>query len=275
MAIRNFSKGWAAIAVGVLLLSGVSRAARADDCEDDACESRWDRFKSRCQGNDCNDCDQDPCCESRWDRAKCWCRGTNCRPHCHAKCCKKPCPGCYRRVNGCYGVGGVYGGGNGGGYGGGYGGYQYGGGGNTDPRDTQLYSSQVYGTPIAVPLAPVVKHSYNYGWGIPSSRLTRIGAQYTQWHPQTPYSQTGGSLPGGIYPTVYQPTDTTQQGYYYMHAPRWGRYGWYVSRRDLARPGKPAARLFRTAGLWCCCGRFKPRSAYCGRGVAPPSWFQP
>lgn len=227
MSIRNFSKGWAAVAVGVLLLSGVSRAARADDCDDGACESRWGRFRARCQGDDCNNCNDTPCCESRWERAKCWCRGSCCRHRCHAKCCKRPCPPCYRRLGGCYGAGGLYGGGYGtygNGYGGGYGGIESGIGGNTDPRDTLLYSSQVYGTPIAVPLAPVVKHGYNYGWGIPSSRLTRVGEQYTQWYPQVPYSQTGGSLPGGIYPTVYQPTDTTQMGYYHVHAPRWGRY---------------------------------------------------
>jgi hypothetical protein len=43
-----------------------------------------------------------------------------------------------------------------------------------DQRDGQLYSAQGYGVPVAVPLAPVVGHQYNYGWGIPSSRLTPI-----------------------------------------------------------------------------------------------------
>lgn len=43
-----------------------------------------------------------------------------------------------------------------------------------DQRDGQLYSAQGYGIPVAVPLAPVVGHTYNYGWGIPSSRLTPI-----------------------------------------------------------------------------------------------------
>ena len=28
--------------------------------------------------------------------------------------------------------------------------------------------------PVAMPLAPNVEHQYNYGWGIPSSRLTPI-----------------------------------------------------------------------------------------------------
>ena len=43
-----------------------------------------------------------------------------------------------------------------------------------DQRDGQLYSAQGYGVPIAVPLAPTVGHTYNYGWGVPSSRLTPI-----------------------------------------------------------------------------------------------------
>jgi len=43
-----------------------------------------------------------------------------------------------------------------------------------DQRDGQAWAAQGYGTPIAVPLAPVVGHTYNYGWGIPSSRLTPV-----------------------------------------------------------------------------------------------------
>ena len=43
-----------------------------------------------------------------------------------------------------------------------------------DQRDGQAFAAQGYGAPIAVPLAPVVGHTYNYGWGIPSSRLTPV-----------------------------------------------------------------------------------------------------
>jgi hypothetical protein len=43
-----------------------------------------------------------------------------------------------------------------------------------DQRDGQLWAAQGYGLPMAVPLAPVVGHTYNYGWGIPSSRLTPV-----------------------------------------------------------------------------------------------------
>ncbi|QDU12138.1 hypothetical protein [Gimesia aquarii] len=43
-----------------------------------------------------------------------------------------------------------------------------------DQRDGRIYGAQGYGVPIAVPLAPNVRQSYNYGWGIPSSRITPI-----------------------------------------------------------------------------------------------------
>ena len=43
-----------------------------------------------------------------------------------------------------------------------------------DQRDGSLYAAQGYGTHITVPLAPNVHHTYNYGWGIPSSRITNI-----------------------------------------------------------------------------------------------------
>jgi len=43
-----------------------------------------------------------------------------------------------------------------------------------DHRDGQVWAAQGYGVPIAVPLAPVVGHQYNYSWGTPASRLTPI-----------------------------------------------------------------------------------------------------
>jgi hypothetical protein len=43
-----------------------------------------------------------------------------------------------------------------------------------DYRDSGVYAAPGYGIPMAVPLAPNVNHTYNYGWGIPSSRLTPV-----------------------------------------------------------------------------------------------------
>jgi len=46
-----------------------------------------------------------------------------------------------------------------------------------DPRDGRIHAAAGYGTPVAVPLAPNVSHTYNYGWGIPSSRLTPVSTR--------------------------------------------------------------------------------------------------
>ncbi len=43
-----------------------------------------------------------------------------------------------------------------------------------DRRDAQVYAAQGYGAPMTVPLAPNVTNQWNYGWGVPSSRLTPI-----------------------------------------------------------------------------------------------------
>lgn len=43
-----------------------------------------------------------------------------------------------------------------------------------DQRDGQVYGASGYGVPVSVPLAPVVSHTYNYSWGMPSSRLTPV-----------------------------------------------------------------------------------------------------
>lgn len=42
----------------------------------------------------------------------------------------------------------------------------------THPNDSQLWAAQGYGAPLSVPLAPVVRNTYNYSWGLPGSRLT-------------------------------------------------------------------------------------------------------
>lgn len=46
--------------------------------------------------------------------------------------------------------------------------------GYTDQRDGALYAAQGYGVNVSVPLAPNVGAAYNYGWGVPSSRLTPV-----------------------------------------------------------------------------------------------------
>jgi len=43
-----------------------------------------------------------------------------------------------------------------------------------DHRDGSVYAAYGYGAPMTVPLAPTVTNQYNYGWGVPSGRLTPI-----------------------------------------------------------------------------------------------------
>ena len=45
---------------------------------------------------------------------------------------------------------------------------------HSDARDGQVWAAQGYGIPISVPLAPVVGHTYEYGLGVPSSRLVPV-----------------------------------------------------------------------------------------------------
>ena len=83
----------------------------------------------------------------------------------------------------------------------------------------RVYSAEGYNVPVTIPLAPNCR-IYNYGWGIPSSRFSQASG-YAAWLPDKPYSQNGGSLPGNLFPTIYQPTDTTQTGIYYNYVPTW------------------------------------------------------
>ena len=119
-------------------------------------------------------CDCKVCRRARNDRAGMggwWCnqkmmfynrnRGESARLNCHLQCkfgyfiptgcCGEGCPlaGTYKMV---YAVDPYY----------------------TNDKDGQLYSAQGYGTPMAVPLAPNVRYTYNYSWGLPGSRLTPI-----------------------------------------------------------------------------------------------------
>lgn len=99
--------------------------------------------------------------------------------------------------------------------------------GYADARDGQVYSAQGYGVPVSVPLAPNVKHTYNYGWGVPSSRLTPVAATYQRYNPGSYGAQTAGVAWGPQQavaanpPMIYMPTDTTQLGFYYAHVPSW------------------------------------------------------
>lgn len=97
----------------------------------------------------------------------------------------------------------------------------------SDPRDSQVFSAQGYGVPVSVPLAPCVKYQYNYGWGVPSSRITRINSFYDQYYPNTWTTQAGNAEAAAANhpPVVAVPTDTTQFGFYYKRVPTWQPVG--------------------------------------------------
>lgn len=189
MKTRN-GKWGAALVVGLILVSGASIPVQGQDWNNcDNCQECPPKKKCGllgwCKGcfGKKNDPCDDPCNECNG------CRGLRKCRSCHDNC------RCYKAVTPGY----------------------------CDPRDTQLYSAQGFGVPVAVPQAPMVK-TYNYGWGIPSSRLSQ-SPTYGRWYPDTWYSQNGGNLVGGQYPMVYQPTDTTQLGFYHTHVPRWQPWG--------------------------------------------------
>ena len=64
------------------------------------------------------------------------------------------------------------------------------------------------------------KNSPDHGYSPPAKYpLHRRGVQYNAYFPNHWYGTPGASY--GSAPMVYQPTDTTQLGYYYQHVPFW------------------------------------------------------
>jgi hypothetical protein len=111
-----------------------------------------------------------------------------------------------------------------------------------DPRDTQAYAAEGYGVTMSVPMPPVVRYQYNYGWGVPSSRLTRIDSTYDRMYPDNFYTQAGTPDAAGSHaPQVAVPTDTTQLGFVGKHVPTWRPV-------PNIRYGTPAAMATRYAG---------------------------
>ena len=87
------------------------------------------------------------------------------------------------------------------------------------------------------------------GWNPPTHMPVNYdGAWYGSYLPQHAYGTPGGGFIAN-YPTVYQPTDTTQLGYYYTKVPTW------QSRSDMI-PGVPYpsnyhARVCPQGGAGC------------------------
>jgi hypothetical protein len=111
------------------------------------------------------------------------CCGGLCLPGIPIPCIGIPVPGCFAGCNGgalggCYGR--VYA----------LNPYYH------DFRDGAVYAAQGYNAPMAVPLAPNVDYTMNYGWGIPSSRLTPVSRVVpSPYAPQPAYAVPQGYVP--------------------------------------------------------------------------------
>lgn len=84
------------------------------------------------------------------------------------------------------------------------------------------------------------------GWAPPAHYPVNYdGAWYGTYVPQHPYGTPGGGFIAA-YPTVYQPTDTTQLGYYYNKVPTWQTR--YDMTPPVPIPGNFHARVCPTGG---------------------------
>lgn len=78
-----------------------------------------------------------------------------------------------------------------------------------DFRDGAVYAAQGYNAPIAVPLAPNVDYQYNYGWGVPSSRLTPVSRVVPSPYAVPPtYTVPPGYVPAGAQVNSESSTDS-------------------------------------------------------------------
>lgn len=75
------------------------------------------------------------------------------------------------------------------------------------------YAHTEYGQPVALVVPPTANLQTNYGWGVASSRLSRIEHQFQRNYPGY------GTFGGPFRPTPVWPSDTTQFGVYYVRGP--------------------------------------------------------
>jgi hypothetical protein len=75
------------------------------------------------------------------------------------------------------------------------------------------YSYTDFGQPTALVVPPTAQLQTNWGWGVASSRISRIDHQFQRNYP-------GNAQFGGPFrPTPVWPSDTTEFGVYYVRAP--------------------------------------------------------
>jgi len=83
-------------------------------------------------------------------------------------------------------------------------------------------------------------HGHNRGWGVVKHPVQRQSVVYRNYWPNKFYGQPGAFAGGHRYPMVYQPTDTTQLGFYYQHVPQW------LPNRSMLPPAPNPAKWFST-----------------------------
>ncbi len=102
----------------------------------------------------------------------------------------------------------------------------------SDPRDHRIYAAHGYGVPMAVPLAPNVRHTYNFSWGIPASRLTPV----SRYIPEGVYADPALAFSGAGYPPppgYTHPHAMTAYGY-----GAWNGYGYGYAPATGAAPAQ-------------------------------------
>jgi hypothetical protein len=75
------------------------------------------------------------------------------------------------------------------------------------------YAYTDFGAPTALVVPPTAQLQTNYGWGVASSRISRIDHQFQRNYPGD------GQFGGPFRPTPVWPSDTTQFGVYPVRAP--------------------------------------------------------
>jgi hypothetical protein len=75
------------------------------------------------------------------------------------------------------------------------------------------YAYTDYGVPTALVVPPTANLQTNWGWGVASSRISRIDHQFQRNYPGS------GPFGGPFRPTPIWPSDTTQFGVYYVRGP--------------------------------------------------------
>ncbi len=108
------------------------------------------------------------------------------------------------------------------------------------------------------------KHSPDYGYSPPAKYpLHRRGVEYTSYFPAQWYGA-GADYSRSQAPMVYQPTDTTQLGFYYQHVPFWQPQPNRVPERPIPAQWHihaPAIQAVNYNGGFGRC-----RSGYCPNG---------